>query len=62
MNDQNKPNDSEQVALKLIDAQTPGYEAEFSPEEAEFVGAFVEDALSESDAKKSSLDMEITHE
>ncbi len=35
---------------KLADAATPGYQAEFDPEEAERAGAFVEDALSEHDA------------
>jgi hypothetical protein len=32
---------------------TPGYQAEFDPEEAERAGAFVEDALSEQDATES---------
>jgi hypothetical protein len=41
---------------KLIDAQTPGYQAEFDPEEAERAGAFVEDALSEEDAAASHID------
>ena len=41
---------------KLIDAQTPGYQAEFDPDEAEHAGAFVEDALSEEDAIDSGDD------
>ncbi len=41
---------------KLIDALTPGYQAEFDPDEADQVGAFVEDALSEEDAAESSID------
>jgi hypothetical protein len=41
---------------KLIDALTPGYQAEFDPDEAEQAGAFVEDALSEEDAAESSID------
>ncbi len=41
---------------KLADAMTPGFEAEFDPDEAEQVGAFNEDALSEADALDSSLD------
>ena len=41
---------------KLIDAMTPGYQAEFDPEEAERAGAFVEDALSEADALASVVD------
>ena len=35
---------------KLADALTPGFEAEFDPEEAERAGAFREDALSALDA------------
>jgi len=38
------------VREKLIDAQTPGYQAEFDPEEAERAGAFVEEALGEQPA------------
>jgi hypothetical protein len=34
----------------------PGAMVEFDPEEAERAGAFVEDALSESDALESSVD------
>ena len=41
---------------KLHDALTPGFAAEFSPEEAEMAGAFREDALSEADAFDSALD------
>jgi hypothetical protein len=36
---------------------TPGYQAEFDPEEAERAGAFVEDALSEQDAAESGDDL-----
>jgi hypothetical protein len=42
---------------KLADAQTPGYRAEFDPEEAAIAGAFVEDALSEQEAADSSVDL-----
>ncbi|QSQ54805.1 conjugal transfer protein TraD (plasmid) [Xanthomonas translucens pv. undulosa] len=42
---------------KLADAATPGYQAEFDPEEAERAGAFVEDALSEQDATESGDDL-----
>ena len=42
---------------KLADAMTPGYQAEFDPEEAEQAGAFVEDALSEQDAVESDIDL-----
>ena len=34
---------------KLPDAATPGYQAEFGPEEAERAGAFVEDAAESGD-------------
>lgn len=47
---------------KLADAQTPGYQAEFDPEEADRVGAFVEDALSERDAAESGEDLADTAE
>lgn len=47
-----------QVILdKLLDAQTPGFQAEFDPDEAEKLGAFFEDALSETDAMDSSIDL-----
>ena len=42
---------------KLLDAMTPGYQAEFDPDEAEQAGAFVEDALSEQDAAESDIDL-----
>ena len=42
---------------KLLDAMTPGYQAEFDPDEAEQAGAFVEDALSEQDAVESDVDL-----
>ena len=42
---------------KLLDAMTPGYQAEFDPDEAEQAGAFVEDALSEQDAAESDSDL-----
>jgi hypothetical protein len=42
---------------KLTDALILGYQAEFDPEEAEKVGAFQEDALSEQDALDSDVDL-----
>ena len=45
------------VDEKLSDMDTPGFEVEFDPEEAEFAGAFLEDALSEEDAKESAIDL-----
>jgi len=44
------------IAEKLFDAEIPGFEAEFDPLEAEKLGAFTEDALSERDAKDSCGD------
>ena len=48
---------TEALREKLTDAQTPGYQAEFDPEEAERAGAFVADALSEEDAADSNADL-----
>jgi len=49
---------SQDTALleKLADALIPGFQAEFDPDEAEQVGAFQEDALSEQDAFDSVAD------
>lgn len=44
------------VREKFLDLTIPGYQAEFSPEEADFAGAFSEDALSEWDALISTSD------
>lgn len=41
---------------KLADAQTPGFWAEFAPDEAELAGAFEEAALEEGDAAASDID------
>lgn len=49
--------DLEVVTAKLVDAELPGFEAEFDPSEAELAGAFVEDAVSEADAKESAADL-----
>ncbi|MDR3352268.1 MAG: conjugal transfer protein TraD [Zoogloeaceae bacterium] len=49
--------DREVVYEKLADAATPGYQAEFDPNEADYAGAFEEDALSEQDAAESSDDL-----
>uniref|UniRef100_A0ABX1PPL4 Conjugal transfer protein TraD n=1 Tax=Aromatoleum anaerobium TaxID=182180 RepID=A0ABX1PPL4_9RHOO len=50
-------NATDAIREKMIDALTPGYQAEFDPDEAERVGAFVEDALSEQDALESDADL-----
>lgn len=42
---------------KMTDILTPGYQAEFDPLEADSVGAFVEDAMSEGDALESTDDL-----
>lgn len=42
---------------KLVDPLTPGQHVEFSPEEAEQAGAFIEDAISEEDAMESDTDL-----
>jgi len=47
---------SEALNEKLRDAQIPGFEVEFDPDEAEKAGAFEEDALSEADALESCTD------
>jgi hypothetical protein len=44
------------IAQKLQDAETPGYEAPFDPDEAERI-AFHEDALSDQDARDSVTDL-----
>lgn len=43
---------------KLTDILTPGYEAEFDPDEAEQAGAFAEGALCLEDAADSCLDLD----
>jgi hypothetical protein len=48
---------AEALSEKLTDADTPGYQVEFDPEEAELAGAFIEDAISEQDAIESSVDL-----
>ena len=42
---------------KLADAETPDYQAELDPEEAERAGAFRESALNEADAAESADDL-----
>jgi hypothetical protein len=54
--DQNKEvNQDEVIHQKLRDAETPGYEVAFDPDEAERM-AFREDALSDQDARDSAID------
>ena len=48
------------IKEKLLDAETPGFEAEFSPDEADSLGAFEETALTEKDALDSVIDQLLT--
>ncbi len=50
------PDITEIIQEKLLDAEIPGFLAEFDPLEAERLGAFKEDALSEQDALDSTID------
>lgn len=52
----NNPDITEIIQEKLLDAEIPGFQAEFDPLEAERIGAFTEDALSEQDALESTID------
>ena len=52
-----KPDTDQVTSEKIHDAQTPGFEAEFAPDEAEKAGAFPEEALSEQDAAESGSDL-----
>ena len=52
----NNPDIAEIIQEKLLDAEIPGFQAEFDPLEAERLGAFTEDALSEQDALDSTID------
>ena len=48
-------NSAEVLQEKLADAEVPGAQIEFDPDEAEKVGAFIEDALSEQDIVEASI-------
>ena len=48
-------NSAEVLQEKLADAEIPGAQIEFDPDEAEKVGAFLEDALSEQDIVEASI-------
>lgn len=50
------------IREKALDADIPGFVVECSPEEAETLGAFEEDALSEEDALESTCDLEDSDE
>ncbi|EAM5005955.1 TPA: conjugal transfer protein TraD [Escherichia coli] len=53
-----RPDVNSVVEAKYRDLTTPGFVAEFSPEEAELAGAFEDDALSMRDAYDSAFDAE----
>jgi hypothetical protein len=48
-----EPDRSALADAKLRDAEVAGFEPEFSPQEADAAGAFIEDALGESDAREA---------
>lgn len=52
-----RANVSAYLRRRYEDMDAPGYEAEFDPPEAAEAGMFAEDALSESDAKDSVIDL-----
>jgi hypothetical protein len=49
-------NIEERIAEKLREAEIPGHEVEFDPDEADRI-AFREDALSDEDARESTIDL-----
>jgi hypothetical protein len=52
-----KPKELQEIVNeKLNDAQTPGANVEFDPDEADLAGAFEEDSISEQDALESNID------
>lgn len=59
MQDQDNRDATLEVALeKMHDAYTtPGLEVPFDPDEAELVGAFEEDAMSDADALEGAIDL-----
>ena len=54
--EQTELSQGEVIDQKLRDAETPGYEVSFDPDEAEKI-AFHEDALSDEDARESVKDL-----
>jgi hypothetical protein len=55
--------DPDVLRAKLEDLETPGLEVAFDPDEADALGAFQEDALSDEDALEaaSDKDWEVAH-
>lgn len=56
-NSEDEANSAEVLQEKLADAEIPGARIEFDPDEAERVGAFAEDALSEQDIDEVSIEV-----
>lgn len=54
---QDTETDREILLEKLLDAQIPGFKAQFEPQEAELLGAFTEEAINEKDALESVIDL-----
>tara|TARA_Y100001956_G_scaffold80912_1_gene97070 strand:- start:1018 stop:1179 length:162 start_codon:yes stop_codon:yes gene_type:complete len=50
--------DKDILAAKLLDAENPTFTVSFDPDEADLIGAFSEDALTEADAIESAIDKE----
>ncbi|ETX01013.1 MAG: hypothetical protein ETSY1_09185 [Candidatus Entotheonella factor] len=48
--------DPDVLRAKLADMECPGFEVTFDPHEADALGAFREEALSEEDAGESAID------
>lgn len=55
--DTENPNDTDSALQKLADANIPGFIVDVDPDEAERLGAFMEDALTEQDAMAGSVDL-----
>jgi hypothetical protein len=55
-NESGEPTIDERIHRKLREAEIPGHEVEFDPEEAEVI-AFREDALSDQAARESVIDL-----
>jgi hypothetical protein len=51
------PIDSDVALEKLADADNPGFIVDVDPDEADRLGAFMEDALTEQDALDGSVDL-----
>ena len=57
VNEENNTTIEQRIERKLQEAEIPGHEVEFDPDEAERI-AFKEDALSDEDARESIMGFE----